>query len=87
MGDVIDLVQARIKRCNEVLESRRHADWSSHGRIGDQRAYRERELLADQLKAVQLSYEDEGVLTRFTECVLQTIEVNLGLRSKAAWPV
>lgn len=85
MGEVIDLVETRLARCRQVLCVRAETDALYNN--GNLRMYRERELLLDQLKAVQLSYEDYGVLVNFTECVLQTIEVNLGLRSKAAWPV
>ncbi|ALY08374.1 hypothetical protein FDH66_gp10 [Arthrobacter phage Amigo] len=86
MGDVIDLSAARITRALETLQERRTADWARSGRMGDSRAYAERELLLSQLIGLRSTYNQYGYLPMFAEFFLQTIEVNLGLRSKAVWP-
>jgi len=87
MGEVIDLVEARLQRCLDVLQVRRTADWAKSGRMGDSRAYAERELLLSQLIVLKAQYREYRALSPFEEFALQTIEVNLGLRSKAGWPL
>lgn len=86
MGEVIDLVAARLQRCLDVLQVRRTADWAKSGKMGDTRAYMERELLLSQLIVLKAQYSLSD-LSLFEEFALQTIEVNLGLRSKAVWPL
>jgi hypothetical protein len=82
MGDVIDLIDKRIDRCKLILRTRTENDWNY--RMGDLRAYRERELLRSQL-AVLESQHKRVSLNLFEEFALQTIEVNLGLKTKAVW--
>ena len=84
MGDVVDLVEKRIDRCLHVLSVRRDND--RHYKLGDLRAYAERELLMSQLIILKFRYRRSD-LSLFEEFALQTIEVNLGLRSKAVWPL
>lgn len=86
MGDVIDLVEARLQRCLDVLQVRRTADRGLRGRVWEARAYAERELLLSQLIVLKAQYSLSD-LSLFEEFALQTIEVNLGLRSKAVWPL
>lgn len=86
MGEAIDLVGTRLQRCLEVLAARRTADWARSGKMGDSRAYAERELLLSQLIVLKAQYSLSD-LSLFEEFALQTIEVNLGLRSKAVWPL
>ncbi|ALY10091.1 hypothetical protein RINGS_10 [Arthrobacter phage Rings] len=85
MGDIIDLTGARIDRALEVLSVRRTADWAQAGKMGDSRAYAERELLLSQLIVLKTEYRLYDELNEFQTFVLETIEVNLGLRSKAVW--
>jgi len=84
MGEVIDLVEVRLKRCLEVLDERRKQDRSLSR--GDYRKYTERELLFSQLIVLKSQYLRSD-LSLFEEFALQTIEVNLGLRSRAVWPL
>lgn len=84
MGDVIDLVELRLQRCLDVLQVRRKND--SWYNSGDLRKYAERELLFSQLIVLKAQYTLSD-LSLFEEFALQTIEVNLGLRSKAVWPL
>lgn len=84
MGEVIDLVQKRLDRCLKIIEVRRTNDW--HYNMGDLRMYREREMLFSQLIVLKAQYSLSD-LSLFEEFALQTIEVNLGLKSKAVWPL
>lgn len=84
MGEVIDLVEKRIDRCLEVLSVRREHDRKYE--VGDLRRYLERELLLSQLIVLK-SQHRRSDLSLFEEFALQTIEVNLGLKSKAVWPL
>jgi len=84
MGEVIDLVEKRIDRCLEVLSVRREHDRKYE--VGDLRRYLERELLLSQLIVLK-SQHRRSDLSLFEEFALQTIEVNLGLRSRAVWPL
>lgn len=84
MGEVIDLVLTRLDRCKLILRTRTENDWNY--RMGDLRSYRERELLLSQLTVLESQHRHSD-LSLFEEFALQTIEVNLGLRSKAVWPL
>lgn len=84
MGEVIDLVKVRLDRAARILGVRTENDWNYN--MGDLRSYRERELLLSQITALR-SQHLRSDLSLFEEFALQTIEVNLGLRSKAVWPL
>lgn len=84
MGEVIDLVKVRLDRASRILSVRTENDWNYN--MGDLRSYRERELLLAQITSLK-SQHLRSALSLFEEFALQTIEVNLGLRSKAVWPL
>lgn len=77
----------RIRRCLEVLQVRRVNDWADSGRMGDARAYAEREMILSQLIVLRSQLREYGVLLVFEKFALESIEVNLGLKSKAVWPL